>query len=38
MPLPVPASATGKAQYQACSNRACYPPKTIDVTVPYQVQ
>ena len=28
----------GKLKYQACSNRACFPPKTIDVSVPYQVQ
>ncbi len=33
-----PGAAVGKLRYQACSNRACYPPKTIDVTVPYQVQ
>ena len=33
-----PGVATGKLRYQACSNRACYPPKTIDITVSYQVQ
>ena len=33
-----PGAATGKLRYQACSNRACYPPKTVDVTVSYQVQ
>jgi hypothetical protein len=33
-----PGAATGKLRYQACSNRACYPPKTVDITVPYQVQ
>ena len=33
-----PGSVAGKLKYQACSNRACFPPKTIDVTVPYQVQ
>ena len=33
-----PGVAAGKLKYQACSNRACYPPKTVDVTVPYQVQ
>ena len=33
-----PGAATGKLRYQACSNRACYPPKTIDITVTYQVQ
>lgn len=33
-----PGSAVGKLRYQACSSRACYPPKTIEVRVPYQVQ
>lgn len=33
-----PGIASGKLKYQACSNKACYPPKTVDVTVPYQVQ
>jgi DsbC/DsbD-like thiol-disulfide interchange protein len=33
-----PGAASGKLHYQACSNRACYPPKTVDVTVSYQVQ
>jgi len=33
-----PGIAAGKLKYQACSNKACYPPKTIDVNVPYQVQ
>ena len=33
-----PGAAAGKLRYQACSDRACYPPKTVDVTVPYQVQ
>ena len=33
-----PGAATGKLRYQACSNRACYPPKTVDVTISYQVQ
>ena len=33
-----PGAATGKLRYQACSNRACYPPKTVDITVGYQVQ
>ncbi len=33
-----PGIATGKLRYQACSTRACFPPKTIDVTVPYQIQ
>jgi len=33
-----PGAAAGKLRYQACSNRACYPPKTVDITVSYQVQ
>jgi len=33
-----PGAAVGKLRYQACSSKACYPPKTIDVTIPYQVQ
>ncbi len=33
-----PGVASGKLRYQACSNKACYPPKTIDISVPYQVQ
>jgi hypothetical protein len=33
-----PGAAVGKLRYQACSTKACYPPKTIDVTVPYEVQ
>ena len=33
-----PGVAAGKLKYQACSNKACYPPKTVEVSVPYQVQ
>ena len=33
-----PGVASGKLKYQACSNKACYPPKTVDVEVGYQVQ
>jgi Disulphide bond corrector protein DsbC len=33
-----PGSAAGKLRYQACNNRACFAPKTVDVTVSYQVQ
>jgi hypothetical protein len=33
-----PGSAVGKLKYQACSDRACFPPKSVDVTIPYQVQ
>ena len=33
-----PGMAVGKLRYQACNNRACFPPKTIEVKVPYQIQ
>ena len=33
-----PGVASGKLKYQACSNKACYPPKSVDVAVSYQVQ
>jgi hypothetical protein len=33
-----PGAAVGQLRYQACSDRACYPPKTIDVKLPYSVQ
>jgi len=33
-----PGVAVGQLRYQACSDRACFPPKTIDVAIPYQVQ
>ena len=33
-----PGAATGKLRYQACDNKACYPPRTVEVTIPYQVQ
>jgi hypothetical protein len=33
-----PGIASGKLRYQACNNRACFPPKTVDINVPYQVQ
>lgn len=33
-----PGVAVGKLRFQACSNKACFQPKTIDVAVPYQVQ
>jgi hypothetical protein len=33
-----PGAAVGQLRYQACSDRACFPPKTVDVTVPYTVQ
>ena len=33
-----PGAAAGKLRYQACSNKACYPPKDVAITVPYQIQ
>ncbi len=33
-----PGAVTGKLRYQACNERACFAPKTIDLTIPYQVQ
>lgn len=33
-----PGVATGKLSYQACNNKACFPPKKVDVTIPYQIQ
>jgi hypothetical protein len=33
-----PGMAAGKLRYQACNDRACYPPKTIDIAIPYQIQ
>jgi hypothetical protein len=33
-----PGAAVGRLRYQACNDRACFPPKAIEITVPYQVQ
>jgi Disulphide bond corrector protein DsbC len=33
-----PGAASGRLRYQACNDRACFPPKTVEVTVPYQIQ
>ena len=33
-----PGAAVGQLRYQACNDKACFPPKTVDVTLPYQVQ
>lgn len=35
---PGPGAAVGKLRYQACNNKACFPPKTVEVTLPYQVR
>jgi hypothetical protein len=31
-------TVTGKLRYQACSDKACLPPRTIDVKVPVEVR
>ena len=28
----------GKLRYQACNDRMCFPPKTVDVRLPYTIQ
>jgi DsbC/DsbD-like thiol-disulfide interchange protein len=33
-----PGVATGTLSYQACNDRACFPPKKIALNIPYQVQ
>jgi len=33
-----PGMAVGKLRYQACNDRACFPPKTVEVKVPYSIQ
>lgn len=33
-----PGMASGKLRYQACNSNTCFPPKTADVNVTYQVQ
>jgi thiol:disulfide interchange protein DsbD len=33
-----PGAVSGKLGYQACNNTTCYPPKSVEITVPYQVQ
>ena len=35
---PGPGMASGKLRYQACNSNTCFPPKTADVNVTYQVQ
>lgn len=35
---PGPGVASGKLRYQACNSNTCFPPKTADVNVTYQVQ
>ena len=33
-----PGVAVGKLRYQACNDKSCFQPKTVEVTVSYQVQ
>jgi hypothetical protein len=33
-----PGVAVGQLRYQACNDRACFPPKTVEISLPYQVQ
>jgi hypothetical protein len=33
-----PGMATGQLKYQACNDRACFAPKTVDIAIPYQIQ
>ena len=33
-----PGVAAGKLGYQACNNKMCFPPKSVEISVPYQVQ
>ncbi len=35
---PGPANINGKLRYQACNDRECLPPKTIDIQVPLDIQ
>jgi hypothetical protein len=31
-------AAVGKLRYQACNSTTCFPPKTVEITAPYQIQ
>ncbi len=33
-----PTIMAGKLRYQACNNKACFPPKTVEIKLPVQVQ
>ena len=33
-----PGMAAGKLKYQACNDRACFQPMTVDIAIPYQIQ
>lgn len=36
--MPGPAMLSGRVRYQACNDRMCFPPRTIDVKVPVLLQ
>ncbi len=36
--MPGPAFLSGKLRYQACNDRMCFPPKTVEVKVPLLIQ
>lgn len=36
--MPGPAFLTGKLRYQACNDRMCFPPKTLEIKVPLLIQ
>jgi thiol:disulfide interchange protein DsbD len=33
-----PSTVTGKLRYQACNDKSCFPPKTLEVKLPVEVQ
>lgn len=33
-----PGIMVGKLRYQACNNNSCFPPKSVEVRLPYQIQ
>jgi hypothetical protein len=33
-----PAYLSGKLRYQACNDKACFPPKTVDIKLPVSIQ
>lgn len=33
-----PAYVSGKLRYQACNDKACFPPKTVDIKLPVSIQ
>jgi hypothetical protein len=33
-----PGAAAGKLSYQACNDKMCFPPKTVEISIPYSVK